>query len=153
MAIVYIPSYFAALIFRTRRILTGLALQHKKRRVMNEWIHHKAGGRTSRLRLAKPIFPRATSVPSTVATTSTTAKSSMNFKTFTSISITFDALTVAYVLPALIPLWHMTPADIGTLISIGYAGQVLRRHPLRLARRADTAAFRSWWRTPCCSIR
>jgi putative MFS transporter len=37
----------------------------------------------------------------------------------------FDALTVAYVLPALIPLWHMTPADIGTLISIGYAGQVL----------------------------
>jgi len=37
----------------------------------------------------------------------------------------FDALTVAYVLPALIPLWHMTPANIGALISIGYAGQVI----------------------------
>src|ERR1700691_6313049 len=37
----------------------------------------------------------------------------------------FDALTVAYVLPALIPLWHLRPADIGLLISIGYAGQVI----------------------------
>jgi putative MFS transporter len=37
----------------------------------------------------------------------------------------FDALTVAYVLPALIPLWHLHPADIGALISIGYAGQVI----------------------------
>ena len=37
----------------------------------------------------------------------------------------FDALTVAYVLPALIPLWHLHPADIGLLISIGYAGQVI----------------------------
>ncbi len=37
----------------------------------------------------------------------------------------FDALTVAYVLPALIPLWHMVPAEIGALISIGYAGQVI----------------------------
>jgi putative MFS transporter len=37
----------------------------------------------------------------------------------------FDALTVAYVLPALIPLWQLRPADIGLLISIGYAGQVI----------------------------
>ena len=37
----------------------------------------------------------------------------------------FDALTVAYVLPALIPLWHIAPAQIGALISIGYAGQVI----------------------------
>jgi len=37
----------------------------------------------------------------------------------------FDALTVAYVLPALIPLWHLHPTDIGLLISIGYAGQVI----------------------------
>jgi putative MFS transporter len=37
----------------------------------------------------------------------------------------FDALTVAYVLPVLIPLWHMTPGEIGGLISIGYAGQVI----------------------------
>ena len=37
----------------------------------------------------------------------------------------FDALTVAYVLPALIPLWHLGPSEIGLLISIGYAGQVV----------------------------
>jgi MFS transporter, putative metabolite:H+ symporter len=37
----------------------------------------------------------------------------------------FDALTVAYVLPALIPLWHIAPAQIGALIAIGYAGQVI----------------------------
>ena len=37
----------------------------------------------------------------------------------------FDALTVAYVLPALIPLWHIVPSQIGALISIGYAGQVI----------------------------
>jgi MFS transporter, putative metabolite:H+ symporter len=37
----------------------------------------------------------------------------------------FDALTVAYVLPALIPLWHIVPAQIGALISIGYVGQVI----------------------------
>jgi MFS transporter, putative metabolite:H+ symporter len=37
----------------------------------------------------------------------------------------FDALTVAYVLPALIPLWQLKPSDIGLLISIGYAGQVI----------------------------
>ncbi len=37
----------------------------------------------------------------------------------------FDALTITYVLPALIPLWHMRPAEIGALISIGYAGQIV----------------------------
>ncbi len=37
----------------------------------------------------------------------------------------FDALTVAYVLPALIPLWHIAPTQIGALIAIGYAGQVI----------------------------
>jgi len=37
----------------------------------------------------------------------------------------FDALTIAYVLPALIPLWHIAPAEIGALISIGYVGQMI----------------------------
>ncbi len=37
----------------------------------------------------------------------------------------FDALTIAYVLPALIPLWHIVPSEIGLLISVGYAGQVI----------------------------
>jgi putative MFS transporter len=37
----------------------------------------------------------------------------------------FDALTIAYVLPVLIPLWHLSEAEIGLLISIGYVGQVI----------------------------
>jgi putative MFS transporter len=37
----------------------------------------------------------------------------------------YDALTIAYVLPPLIPLWHIQPNAIGWLISIGYAGQVV----------------------------
>jgi putative MFS transporter len=37
----------------------------------------------------------------------------------------FDALSVAYVVPALIPLWHIVPAEIGLLISIGYVGQMI----------------------------
>jgi putative MFS transporter len=37
----------------------------------------------------------------------------------------FDALTIAYVLPALIPLWHLSEAQTGALISIGYVGQAI----------------------------
>jgi putative MFS transporter len=37
----------------------------------------------------------------------------------------FDALTIAYVLPVLVPLWHIPPAMIGAMISIGYLGQVV----------------------------
>jgi putative MFS transporter len=36
----------------------------------------------------------------------------------------FDALAIAFVLPALIPLWQLKPTDIGALISIGYVGQI-----------------------------
>ncbi len=43
----------------------------------------------------------------------------------TNFSDAFDALTIAYVLPAIIPLWHIAPSEIGALISIGYAGQVV----------------------------
>lgn len=43
----------------------------------------------------------------------------------TNFSDAFDALTIAYVLPAIIPLWHIASAAIGGLISIGYAGQVV----------------------------
>ena len=31
----------------------------------------------------------------------------------------FDALAIAYILPAIIPLWHLAPSDIGWLISAG----------------------------------
>ena len=37
----------------------------------------------------------------------------------------FDALTIAFVLPVLIPLWHIEPGRIGALISIGYVGQLI----------------------------
>src|SRR5579872_2526521 len=41
----------------------------------------------------------------------------------------FDALTIAFVVPALIGLWHLAPQDIGPkiglLISIGYVGQLI----------------------------
>ena len=35
----------------------------------------------------------------------------------------FDALSLAFVLPVLVRLWHITPAQIGWLIAIGYLGQ------------------------------
>jgi putative MFS transporter len=35
----------------------------------------------------------------------------------------FDALSLAFVLPVLVRLWHITPAQIGWLISVGYLGQ------------------------------
>ena len=37
----------------------------------------------------------------------------------------FDSLTIAYVLPVLVPLWHIGPQDIGFLIAIGSFGQLL----------------------------
>lgn len=37
----------------------------------------------------------------------------------------FDALTIAFVLPVLIAKWHINPAQIGALISIGYVGQLI----------------------------
>jgi putative MFS transporter len=37
----------------------------------------------------------------------------------------FNALTVASALPVLVGLWHLSGKDIGTLIGIGYLGQLL----------------------------
>lgn len=37
----------------------------------------------------------------------------------------FDALAIAYVLPALIGMWKMTPLEIGSLIAVGFAGQAV----------------------------
>jgi MFS transporter, putative metabolite:H+ symporter len=69
----------------------------------------------------------------------------------TNFSDAFDSLTIAYVLPAIIPLWHLAPADIGALISIGYAGQVVGS--LLSGWLADnTAAFRFWSATSSCFL-
>jgi putative MFS transporter len=37
----------------------------------------------------------------------------------------FDALAIAYVLPVLIPLWHLNFGQIGVLIGMGYGGQLV----------------------------
>jgi len=37
----------------------------------------------------------------------------------------FDAMTIAYALPVLIGLWHLAPGEIGFVISIGFAGQLV----------------------------
>ena len=37
----------------------------------------------------------------------------------------FDALAIASVLPALVPLWKLTPPQIGVLISAGFLGQLI----------------------------
>ncbi|HXS42365.1 MAG TPA: MFS transporter [Stellaceae bacterium] len=36
----------------------------------------------------------------------------------------FDSIAIAYVLPPLIGLWHLHPQQIGSLIGIGFAGQL-----------------------------
>jgi MFS transporter, putative metabolite:H+ symporter len=38
----------------------------------------------------------------------------------------FDALSIAYVLPVVVPLWKLEPGQIGTLISFGFLGQLAR---------------------------
>ena len=37
----------------------------------------------------------------------------------------FDSITIAYVLPPIIGLWHLNPQQIGSLIGIGFAGQLI----------------------------
>ncbi|GJH33703.1 MFS transporter [Paraburkholderia hospita] len=37
----------------------------------------------------------------------------------------FDALTIAYVLPVLIGLWHLSPGDAALLVAGGYVGQTV----------------------------
>lgn len=37
----------------------------------------------------------------------------------------FDALSLAFVMPVLVGLWHLTPGQIGMLIAAGYLGQVV----------------------------
>ena len=37
----------------------------------------------------------------------------------------FDSIAIAYVLPPLIGLWHLAPQQIGSLIGIGFGGQLV----------------------------
>ena len=52
----------------------------------------------------------------------------------------FDALSLAFVLPVLVRLWRITPAQIGWLIAIGYLGQFVGALVFGGARRSGTAA-------------
>jgi putative MFS transporter len=37
----------------------------------------------------------------------------------------FDSIAIAYVLPPLIGMWHLTPPQIGSLIGVGFLGQLV----------------------------
>jgi len=37
----------------------------------------------------------------------------------------FDAVAIAFVLPVLVVQWHLTPGEVGLLISVGYLGQLI----------------------------
>jgi MFS transporter, putative metabolite:H+ symporter len=37
----------------------------------------------------------------------------------------FDSLIIAYVLPSLIGMWHLSPGQIGSLIAVGFGGQLI----------------------------
>ena len=37
----------------------------------------------------------------------------------------FNALSIAFVLPILVPLWHITAPEIGFLIGASYVGQII----------------------------
>src|ERR1035437_3461983 len=36
----------------------------------------------------------------------------------------FDALAIAYILPVIVPLWKLSPQEVGVLISAGFFGQL-----------------------------
>ena len=36
----------------------------------------------------------------------------------------FDALAIAYILPVIVPLWKISPQEVGLLISAGFFGQL-----------------------------
>jgi putative MFS transporter len=37
----------------------------------------------------------------------------------------FETLAIAFVMPVLIQEWHLSPAEVGGIISIGYIGQLI----------------------------
>ena len=60
----------------------------------------------------------------------------------------FDALSLAFVLPVLIGLWHLSSVEIGFLISASYVGQLAGALDLQPARREATAACAARRRRP-----
>jgi putative MFS transporter len=78
-----------------------------------------AGGRAAGL-TADDLIRRIESVP--FSRWHTKARVIMGSATFFD---AFDALSLAFVLPVLIGLWHIEPMQIGYLIGVSYAGQLI----------------------------
>ena len=56
----------------------------------------------------------------------------------------FNALSIAFVLPVLVPLWHIAPPQIGLLIAASYVGQLV-------GALAFSAAAERYGRIPCAA--
>ena len=56
----------------------------------------------------------------------------------------FNALSIAFVLPILVPLWHITAPEIGFLIGASYVGQVI-------GALAFSSAAERYGRVPCAA--
>jgi putative MFS transporter len=56
----------------------------------------------------------------------------------------FNALSIAFVLPILVPLWHITAPEIGILIGASYVGQVI-------GALAFSSAAERYGRVPCAA--
>jgi putative MFS transporter len=56
----------------------------------------------------------------------------------------FNALSIAFVLPILVPLWHITPPQVGLMIAASYVGQFL-------GALAFSAAAERYGRIPCAA--
>jgi putative MFS transporter len=81
---------------------------------------HMAEGKLSVAEQVSRIVGRIERLPST----RTTVKLRVIIGTATFFDL-FDALSIAYILPILAPMWHLSHAKIGLLISISYIGQIL----------------------------
>lgn len=95
-----------------------------KDNAQSEWQQHPgvlpaSGDSNKTMRAAELIF-RFENVP--FSRWHTKARIVMGSATFFD---AFDALSLAFVLPALIGIWHLSPGQIGALIASGYLGQVI----------------------------
>ena len=58
----------------------------------------------------------------------------------------FNALSIAFVLPILVPLWHITAPEVGIMIGASYVGQVV-------GALAFSWAAERYGRVPCAAAR
>jgi predicted MFS family arabinose efflux permease len=75
---------------------------------------------SSALPRGKPIPPSAGNMA--VSRLLIRARIAFGFATFFD---GFDVLAIAYVMPVIAPLWHLSGSQIGALISVGFLGQLI----------------------------